>query len=80
MIHCSNGIGPAAKRPQNGRGLRLLVIDGGLKSAASQHSWETALELFNVGLQVCYGNYLAFLEASRVILDDPGWTDPEKAG
>jgi len=80
LIHCSNGIRPAARRLQNGRGFRPLVIDGGMNSAPGAHSLETALELFNLGLQVCYGNYLAFLEASRVVLDDPDWIDPEKAG
>jgi hypothetical protein len=77
LIHCSKGIRPAVKRPQNGHG--FLVIDGGVKSAPGQHSWEPALSLFSLGLQVCYGNYLAFLEASSVTLNDPNWTDPEKA-
>ena len=80
LIHCSNGIRPGARRPQNGRSFRPLVIDGGLKSAPGGHSWETALELFNLGLHVCYGHYLAFLEASTIIPNDPNWTDPEKAG
>jgi hypothetical protein len=79
LIHCSNGILPGAKRPQNGRSFRPLVIDGG-KSAPGQHSWETALGLFNLGLHVCHGNYLAFLEASMIILNDLNWTDPEKPG
>ena len=80
LIHCSNGIRPGAKRPQSGRSFRPLVIDGGLKSAPGQHSWETALELFSLGLHVCYGNYLAFVEAGMIILNDPDWNGPGKAG
>ncbi len=80
LIHCSNGIRPGAKRRQNGRGVRPLVIEGGLKSATAQHSWETALELFNLGLHVGYGNYVAFLQASVSLLKDPNWTDPERPG
>jgi hypothetical protein len=79
LIHCSNGIRPGTRRPQNGRSFRSLVIDGGKKSAPG-HSWAAALELFNLGLHVCHGNYLAFLEASMIILNDRNWTDPEKAG
>jgi hypothetical protein len=80
LIHCSNGIQPGAKRRQNGRSFRPLVIDGGVKSVPGAHSWETVFKLFDLGLLVCYGNYLAFLEASTIILNDPNWTDPEKAG
>jgi hypothetical protein len=80
LIHCSNGIRPGAKRPPNGRSFRPLVIDGGLKPAPGRHSWEIALALFNLGLHVGYGNYLACLEAGMIILNDPGWTDPEKTG
>jgi hypothetical protein len=80
LVHCSNDIRPGAKRRQNGRSFRPLVIDGGVKSAPVQHSWETALELFNLGLHVCNANYLAFLEASMIILNDLNWTDPETAG
>src|SRR5690349_13792536 len=80
LIHCSNGIRPRAKRRQNGRSFQPLVIDGGVKSALAEHSWETALALFNLGLHVCHGNYLAFLEASMIILNDLDGTDPERAG
>ena len=80
LIHCSNGIRPGAKRPQSGRSFRPLVIDGGVKSAPGRHSWETVLELFSLGLHVCHGNYLAFLTASVIILNELNWTDPEKAG
>jgi hypothetical protein len=79
LIHCSNGIRPGAKRRPNGRGFRPLVIDGGARSAPGQHSWETALKLFDLGLLVCCGNYLAFLEANMIVLNSPNWTDPEKA-
>jgi hypothetical protein len=68
LIHCSNGIRAGATRRQNGRSFRPLVIDGGVKSAAGAHSWEAALELFNLGVLVCYGNYLAFLEANMTVL------------
>ena len=71
LIHCSSGIRPGAKRSLNGRRFRPLVIDGGLKSAPGRHSWETALELFDLGLRACYGNYLALLEVSMIILNDP---------
>jgi len=68
LIHCSNGIPPGAKRRQNGRSFRPVVIDGGLRSAPGEHSWKTALELFDLGLLVFYGNYLALLEANRIVL------------
>jgi hypothetical protein len=80
LIHCSNGIRPGAKRRQNGRSFRPLVIDGGVKSARAGHPWETAFKLFDLGLLVCCANYLAFLEASMIVLNDPNWTDPQKAG
>jgi hypothetical protein len=75
LIHCSNGIRPGAKRAQNGRSFRPLVIDGGVKSAAGRHTWEIALELFDLGLHVCYGNYLALVEVSMIILNDPNGTE-----
>jgi hypothetical protein len=80
LIHCSNGIRPGAKHRQNGRSFRPLVIDGGVKSAPSAHSWDAALELFNLGVLACYGNYLALLQANMTVLNGPDWTDPEKAG
>jgi len=80
LIHCSSGIRPGARRARNGRSFRPLVIDGGVKSAPRQHCWETALELFNLGLQVCHGGYLAFLEASMIILNNLNWTGPERLG
>jgi hypothetical protein len=76
LIHCSNGIPPGAKRRQNGRSFRPVVIDGGRRSAPGEQSWKTALELFDLGLLVFYGNYFAFLEANRIVLDASNWTDP----
>ncbi len=76
LIHCSNGIPPGAKRRHNGRSFRPRVIDGGVKSAPGEHSWETALELFDLGLLVFYGNYFALLEANRIVLNGSNWTDP----
>ena len=75
LIYCSNGIRPGAKRRLNGRSFRPLVIDGGVKSAPGRHSWEIALELFDLGLHVCYGNYLALVEVSMIILNDPNGTE-----
>jgi hypothetical protein len=75
LIHCSNVLRPAAKR---GRSFQPLVIDGGMKSAPGQHSWETALELFDLGLHICQGNYLALIEASMIILNNVNWVGPEK--
>jgi hypothetical protein len=80
LIHCSNGIRPGATRRPKGRSFRPLVIDGGVKSAPGEHSWKTALELFNLGVLVCYGSYLAFLEANMTVLSGPDWTDPAKIG
>ena len=41
-------------------------------------SWEAAVELIDFGFLVCYGNYLAFLEASTAVLGRPNRTDAEK--
>ena len=71
LIHCSNGIRPGAKRRQNGRSFRPLVIDGGVRSAPGEHAWAAALELFSLGLLVFYGNYLALLEANMTALNGP---------
>lgn len=80
LIHCSNDIRPGAKRRQNGRGFRPLVIDGGLRSVPGAHSWEAALELCDLGLLALFENYLAFLEANMTVLNGPNWADPEKTG
>ena len=80
LIHCSNGIPPGARRRQNGRSFRPLVIDGGVRSVPGARSWQTALELFGLGLLVFYGNYLAVLEANMTVLDGSNWPDPEKTG
>ena len=75
LISCSNGIRPGAKRRLNGRSFRPLVIDGGAKFAPDRHSWEIALELFDLGLHACYGSYLALLEVSMITLNDPNGTE-----
>jgi hypothetical protein len=80
LIHCSNGIRPGARRRRNDGGFRPLVIDGGVRSWPAEHSWEAALELFDLGLLVFCRNYLAFLEANMTILNGPNWSDPEKTG
>jgi hypothetical protein len=68
LIHCSSGIRPGATRRQNGRSFRPVVIDGGVKSAPGEHSWEAALELFNLGVLVFHANYRAFLQANMIVL------------
>jgi hypothetical protein len=80
LIHCSNSIPAGAKRRHAKRSFRPEIIDGGVKSATSEHPWETALELFGVGVLVAWGNYLALLEASTTVLNGSNWTDPEKVG
>jgi hypothetical protein len=76
LIHCSNGIRPGAKRRRTGRSFRPLVIDGGAKPAPRAHPWKAALELFDLGLVVFYGNYFAFLEANMIVLNGSNRTDP----
>jgi hypothetical protein len=80
LIHCSNGIPLRAKRPQNSRSFRPLVIDGGAASVPGEPGWEAALELFDLGLLVFQRNYLAFLEAHMAVLKGLHWRDPEKTG
>jgi hypothetical protein len=80
LIHCSNGIRPGAKRQHNGRRFRPLVIDGGVRSVPGEHTWGAALELFDLGLLVFYGSYLAFLKANIAVLNGRNWTDQEKTG
>ena len=75
LIHCSNGIPPGAKRRHNGRGFRPVVIDGGIRPAPGEHSWKTALELFDLGLLVSRANYLAFVVAGLAALEHHGWAD-----
>jgi len=77
LVHRSNGIPPGAKRRQNDGGFRPFVIDGGANSASADRSWQTALELADLGFFAFYGNYLALLEASMIVLGAPNWTDPE---
>jgi hypothetical protein len=78
LIHSSNGDQAGAKRRQNGSGFRPYVIHGGARSVPGLASWEAVLDLIDLGFLVCYGNYLAFLEASTVVLDRPNRTDAEK--
>ena len=80
LIHCSDGIPAGKKRRHAGRGFRPEIIDGGVKSASTEHPWETALELFGLGLLVSCRNYLALVEASTTVLIGSNWTDPERAG
>jgi hypothetical protein len=80
LIHCSDGIRPAAKRRQSSGSFRPLVIDGGVRPRPARHSWEAALALFDLGLLVFYGNYLAVLEANMTVLNGPHWTGPEQTG
>jgi len=73
LIHCSNGVRPAAKHRQHGRSFRPLVIHGGARarSVPRENSWEAALELINLGFLVSHGNYLAFLQASITLFLRP---------
>ena len=67
---------PAA-RPHS---FRPLVIHGGARarSVPRESSWEAALDLINLGFLISQGNYLAFLQASIIVLEALKWTDPEK--
>ncbi|MDE5453532.1 hypothetical protein GWE18_11760 [Bradyrhizobium sp. CSA112] len=78
LIHSSNGIPLRAKRPQNSRSFRPLVIDGGVGSVPGEPGREAALELFDLGLLVFHRNYLAFLEAHMAVLRGLHWKHPEK--
>ena len=80
LIHCSNSIPAGARRRYANRNFRPEIIDGGVRSATTEHPWGTALELFGLGVLVICANYLALLEASASVLDGSNWTDPEKAG
>lgn len=77
LIHCSNGIRPAAKRRQHGRSFRPLVIHGGA-SVPRESSWDAAFKLIDLGFLISHVNYLAFLQAGITVLDACNWTDPEK--
>ena len=68
LVHSSNGSLPGALHRQRKRGFRPLVMQGGrAKSAPS--SWETGLELFNLGFLASGLGYLAFLQASVTVLE-----------
>ena len=43
-----------------------------------ESSWEAALKLIDLGLLISHVNYLAFLRASKIVLEAHNWTDPEK--
>jgi hypothetical protein len=80
LIHCSNGVQPAAKHRPRGRSFRPLVIHGGARarSVLRKNSWEAALELINLGFLISHCNYLAFLQAGITVLEAYNRTDPEK--
>jgi hypothetical protein len=78
LIHSSNGDQAGVKRRQNGSGFRPHVIHGGARSVPGLGSWEAAFDLIDFSFLVCYGNYLAFLEASTAVLGRPNRTDAEK--
>jgi len=80
LIHCSNDIRPRAKRRQHGRSFRPLIIHGGARarSVPRESSWEAALKLIDLGLLISHVNYLAFSQASKIVLEAHNWTDPEK--
>jgi hypothetical protein len=81
LIHSSNEIRPGAKRGQKGRSFRPVVIQGGApaRSVPTKSSWEAALELINLGFLISQVNYLAFLQASVIVLETQNWTAPEKS-
>jgi hypothetical protein len=74
LVHSSNGIRPETGHPQGGRGFRPLVIPGGArtKSTPGENAWEVAFQLIDFGIL----NYLAFLEASTMVLRAHNRTDP----
>jgi len=81
LIHCSNGIRPDAKARPRDRSFRPRVIDGGAQARSVGASpWEAGFELINLGLLISHANYLAFLEASNIVLRVHNWTDPDKTG
>ena len=80
LIHCSNSIPAGARRRHTSRSFRPEIIDGGGKSRVVVHPFETALELFGLGVLVSCRNYLVLLEASMSVLNGSNRTDPEKAG
>ncbi|WP_029583697.1 hypothetical protein [Bradyrhizobium sp. URHD0069] len=82
LVHCSNDIRPKANHRRHGRSFQPLVIHGGARarSVPRENSGEAALELFDLGLFNFFGNYLAFLQASKTVLEAYNWTAPENAG
>jgi hypothetical protein len=80
LIHCSDDILAGTKGRQRGRSFRPLVIRGGARarSVPRQSSWESALELINLGFLVSHASYLAFMRTSLTVLEAYNWTDPER--
>jgi hypothetical protein len=74
LVHSSNGIRPEARHPQSGRSFRPLVIHGGARTRSSpeESAWEVAFQLIDLG----FLNYLAFLEASTMVLRAHNRTAP----
>jgi hypothetical protein len=70
LIHCSNDVAPESKHRKRGGSFRPLVIQGSarLRSAPRKSSWDTTLELIDLGFLVAHANYLAFLQASTMVL------------
>ena len=71
LIHCSNDVPPKAKHRKHGGSFRPFVIQGGARArlAPRKSSWDAALELIDLGLLVAHANYLAFLQASTMVLE-----------
>ena len=80
LIHCSNSIPAGAKRRHEQAQLPARDHRWWREVRDREHPWETALELFGLGVLVFCGNYLALLEASTTVLNGSNWTDPEKVG
>lgn len=82
LIHCSDNVGPGAKRRRHDRSFRPSVVDGGWRaiSVPGEDVWEAAFELVDLGLLISQANYLAFLEASIAALEAHGWADAKPTG
>jgi hypothetical protein len=80
LVHSSNDVGLGAKPRRDGRSFRPLVIQGGARarSVPRERLWQAALELIDLGFSISHGNYLAYLQASIIVLEAYNWTDPEK--
>jgi hypothetical protein len=71
LIHSSNNVAPEAKHRTPGGGFRPFIIQGGAHArlAPRKSSWNAVLELIDLGFLVAHANYLAFLQASTVVLE-----------